>query len=70
MKRRFGGGGWPAALGYVGTSQHGVVEARIMKRYVKSGEQFVVESYVRHLKESCEFYRALGFEVVRDGTTS
>jgi catechol 2,3-dioxygenase-like lactoylglutathione lyase family enzyme len=40
-----------------------------MKRYLKSGEQFVVQSYVRHLKESCEFYRALGFEVVRDGTT-
>jgi catechol 2,3-dioxygenase-like lactoylglutathione lyase family enzyme len=37
-----------------------------MKGYVEAGEQLVVEFYVRNLRESCEFYRALGFEVVRD----
>jgi catechol 2,3-dioxygenase-like lactoylglutathione lyase family enzyme len=37
-----------------------------MKGYVNSGEQLVVEFYVRHLRQSCEFYRELGFEVVRD----
>jgi catechol 2,3-dioxygenase-like lactoylglutathione lyase family enzyme len=37
-----------------------------MKGYVESGEQLVVELYVRHLRDSYEFYRALGFEVVRD----
>jgi catechol 2,3-dioxygenase-like lactoylglutathione lyase family enzyme len=42
------------------------VEALIMKGYVESGEQLVVELSVRNLRESYEFYRALGFEVVRD----
>jgi catechol 2,3-dioxygenase-like lactoylglutathione lyase family enzyme len=37
-----------------------------MKRYADAGEQLVVEFYVRNLKESCAFYRGLGFEVVRD----
>jgi catechol 2,3-dioxygenase-like lactoylglutathione lyase family enzyme len=37
-----------------------------MKEYVHSGEQLVVELYVRNLRESCEFYRGLGFQVVRE----
>ncbi len=37
-----------------------------MKGYVNSGEQLVVEFYVRNLRESYEFYRELGFEVLRD----
>jgi catechol 2,3-dioxygenase-like lactoylglutathione lyase family enzyme len=41
-------------------------EALIMKEYVHSGEQLVVELYVRNLRESYEFYRELGFQIVRD----
>ena len=37
-----------------------------MKRYADVGEQLVIEFYVRNVKESCEFYRGLGFDVVRD----
>lgn len=37
-----------------------------MKGYVRSSEQLVVELYVRNLRESYEFYRELGFEVLRD----
>ena len=42
------------------------MEALILNGYVNSGEQLVVECYVRNLRESSEFYRALGFEVLRD----
>jgi catechol 2,3-dioxygenase-like lactoylglutathione lyase family enzyme len=42
------------------------MEALILNGYVNSGEQLVVECYVRNLRASSEFYRALGFEVVRD----
>jgi catechol 2,3-dioxygenase-like lactoylglutathione lyase family enzyme len=41
------------------------MEALILNGYVNSGEQLVVECYVRNLRESSEFCRALGFEVVR-----
>lgn len=34
--------------------------------YVPAGEQLVVEFYVRDIKQSCEFYQRLGFELVRD----
>ena len=37
-----------------------------MKGYVNAGEQLVVEFYVQNLRELYEFYRELGFVVVRD----
>lgn len=36
------------------------------RAYVPAGEQLVVEFYVRDIKQSCEFYQRLGFELVRD----
>ena len=36
------------------------------KAYVPAGEQLVDELYVRDIKKSCEFYRRLGFELIRD----
>jgi catechol 2,3-dioxygenase-like lactoylglutathione lyase family enzyme len=35
-------------------------------RYVNSNEQLIVELYTRDIKTSCAFYRAYGFEVVRE----
>ena len=40
-----------------------------MKSYVNPGEQLVVALYVRDIKDSSEFYRSYGFEVVRDEGT-
>jgi catechol 2,3-dioxygenase-like lactoylglutathione lyase family enzyme len=37
-----------------------------MSSYVEATEQFVTEVVVRDLKRSLEFYRALGFDVLRD----
>lgn len=37
-----------------------------MNRYVEPTEQLVTEIFVRDIKRSTEFYRRLGFEVVRD----
>jgi catechol 2,3-dioxygenase-like lactoylglutathione lyase family enzyme len=37
-----------------------------MARYVDSIEQLVVELFVRDLKRSIAFYRALGFELLRE----
>jgi catechol 2,3-dioxygenase-like lactoylglutathione lyase family enzyme len=38
-----------------------------MSRYVDSPEQLVTEIVVRDMKRSVGFYRALGFELLRDG---
>jgi catechol 2,3-dioxygenase-like lactoylglutathione lyase family enzyme len=38
-----------------------------MTRYVDSTEQLVTEIVVRDMKRSVEFYRSLGFELLRDG---
>jgi catechol 2,3-dioxygenase-like lactoylglutathione lyase family enzyme len=38
----------------------------MVQGYVETGEQLVVELYVRNIKASCEFYRQFGFEVARD----
>ncbi len=38
-----------------------------MSRYVDSTEQLVTEIVVRSMKRSVEFYRALGFELLRGG---
>ena len=38
-----------------------------MSRYVDSTEQLVTEIVVRDMKRSVEFYRSLGFELLRDG---
>ena len=38
-----------------------------MSRYVDSTEQLVTEIVVRDIKRSVEFYRSLGFELLRDG---
>ena len=38
-----------------------------MSRYVDSTEQLVTEIVVRSMKRSVEFYRSLGFELLRDG---
>ena len=35
-------------------------------RYVKPNEQLIVELYTGDIKASCAFYRAFGFEVVRE----
>src|SRR3954471_22060258 len=41
---------------------------RIMaSRYVDSTEQLVTEIVVREISRSTEFYRGLGFELLRDG---
>ncbi len=40
-----------------------------MEGYVNQGEQLVVALYVRDIKKSSEFYRAFGFEVLRDEGT-
>ena len=37
-----------------------------MSEYVSQGSQLVCELYVRDIKRSTEFYRAFGFEMVRD----
>jgi catechol 2,3-dioxygenase-like lactoylglutathione lyase family enzyme len=37
-----------------------------MSRYAGPDEQMVVELYVKNMKESCEFYRSLGFQVVKE----
>ena len=36
-------------------------------RYVPSTEQLVTEIFVRDIARSAEFYRRLGFELLRDG---
>lgn len=38
-----------------------------MNRYVEPTEQLVTEIVVRDIKRSTEFYRLLGFELLRDG---
>ena len=38
-----------------------------MTRYVDSTEQLVTEILVRDIRRSVEFYRRLGFELLRDG---
>ena len=38
-----------------------------MNRYVDPTEQLVTEIVVRHMQRSVAFYRALGFELLRDG---
>lgn len=38
-----------------------------MSRYVDPTEQLVTEIVVRNMKRSVEFYRSLGFEILRDG---
>jgi catechol 2,3-dioxygenase-like lactoylglutathione lyase family enzyme len=38
-----------------------------MSRYVDSTEQLVTEIVVSSMKRSVEFYRSLGFELLRDG---
>src|SRR5215470_19794755 len=38
-----------------------------MSRYVDSTEQLVTEIVVRDIKRSTEFYRRLGFALLRDG---
>jgi catechol 2,3-dioxygenase-like lactoylglutathione lyase family enzyme len=38
-----------------------------MSRYVDPTEQLVTEIVVRSVKTSVEFYRSLGFQVLRDG---
>jgi catechol 2,3-dioxygenase-like lactoylglutathione lyase family enzyme len=38
-----------------------------MSRYVDSTEQLVTEIVVTSMKRSVEFYRSLGFELLRDG---
>lgn len=40
-----------------------------MTAYVNSGEQLVVALYVSNIKESSEFYRSYGFDIVRDEKT-
>ena len=35
-------------------------------RYVKPNEQLIAELYTSDIKASCAFYRAFGFEVVRE----
>jgi catechol 2,3-dioxygenase-like lactoylglutathione lyase family enzyme len=37
-----------------------------MSRYVEPTEQLVTEIFVRQMKRSVEFYRGLGFELLRD----
>lgn len=37
-----------------------------MERYVDSTDQLVTEIFVRDIRKSTEFYRRLGFELVRD----
>jgi catechol 2,3-dioxygenase-like lactoylglutathione lyase family enzyme len=37
-----------------------------MSEYVVQGSQLVAEIYVRDIKRSLEFFRAFGFELVRD----
>ena len=37
-----------------------------MERYVDPTEQLVTEIFVRDIRQSTEFYRRLGFELVRD----
>ena len=38
-----------------------------MTRYVESTEQLVTEIVVRDIRRSVDFYRRLGFELLRDG---
>jgi catechol 2,3-dioxygenase-like lactoylglutathione lyase family enzyme len=38
-----------------------------MSEYVGQGSQLVAEIYVRDINRSVEFFRAFGFELVRDG---
>ena len=38
-----------------------------IRRYVDPTEQLVTEILVRDIKRSVDFYRALGFELLRDG---
>ena len=38
-----------------------------MRRYIDSTEQLVTEIVVRDMKRSLDFYRRLGFELLRDG---
>jgi catechol 2,3-dioxygenase-like lactoylglutathione lyase family enzyme len=40
-----------------------------MSPYIDANEQLVVEIFVRDIKRSTEFYRQLGFELVRDAGT-
>ena len=40
-----------------------------MSHYVDSTAQLVVELFVRDLRQSLDFYRALGFEVARESGT-
>jgi catechol 2,3-dioxygenase-like lactoylglutathione lyase family enzyme len=38
-----------------------------MTAYVRSTEQLVAEIFVRDIRRSTEFYRSLGFQLLRDG---
>ena len=38
-------------------------------KYVEASEQLIVELYVRNVKQSTEFYKQLGFKVVRGEPT-
>ncbi|PWT92927.1 MAG: hypothetical protein C5B54_02710 [Acidobacteria bacterium] len=38
-----------------------------MNRYVDSTEQLVTEIFVKNIRESTNFYRRLGFDLLRDG---
>ena len=51
------------------TATFGVVPdtVRAMTRYVDATEQLVTEILVRDITRSVAFYRALGFELLRDG---
>jgi catechol 2,3-dioxygenase-like lactoylglutathione lyase family enzyme len=43
-----------------------VTDERAIRRYVDPTEQLVTEIVVRDIKRSVNFYRALGFELLRD----
>ena len=40
-----------------------------MSSYVDSSEQLVIEIFVRNIKRSKEFYKQLGFDLIRDDDT-
>src|SRR3954471_8683038 len=44
-----------------------IVTDQPMSRYVDSTEQLVTEAVVRAISASTEFYRSLGFQLLRDG---
>ncbi len=50
--------------GFTGTRVR--LEFLDMRNHSDRYEQLVVELYVRDFKESCEFYQAFGFQMIRD----